>query len=94
VFERGSRYADVSERIYEFGGRRRVAYKVLRLIPPLSPSFESHAVVEGDRLDLLAYRYLRDPERFWRICDENLAVRPDDLVTEPGRRLRIPSELV
>lgn len=50
---------------------------------------ESHRVVQGDRLDLLAARYLGDPELFWRICDGNGAIRPDELVELIGRRLRI-----
>ena len=40
----------------------------------------------GDRLDLITARTLGDPEQFWRICDANDALDPDDLA-EPGRRL-------
>jgi hypothetical protein len=46
--------------------------------------------VEGDRLDLLAFRYLGDPEQFWRICDTNLALLPDELTKRPGTRLLLP----
>ena len=35
-------------------------------------------------------QYLGDPEQFWRICDANDAMRPDDLTAEVGRRLLIP----
>lgn len=49
----------------------------------------THRVVQGDRLDLLAVKYLGDPELFWRICDGNGAIRPDELVEAVGRRLRI-----
>jgi hypothetical protein len=48
-----------------------------------------HRVVEGDRLDNLAAQYLGDPELFWRLGDANNAMRPDDLLAEVGRRLRI-----
>ena len=36
----------------------------------------------------IAAKYLGDPEQFWRICDANGAVRPDELEMV-GRRLRI-----
>jgi hypothetical protein len=38
-----------------------------------------HRRVTGDRLDLLAARYLKDPTFFWRICDANNAPAPDAL---------------
>jgi nucleoid-associated protein YgaU len=49
---------------------------------------QEHAVVQGDRLDNITAKYLGDPEQFWRICDANAAMRPEDLI-EIGRRLRI-----
>ena len=33
--------------------------------------------------------YLGDPEQFWRVCDANRAMRPDELTETIGRRLRI-----
>ena len=45
---------------------------------------------QGDRLDLISYRIYKDPEQFWRICDANLALLPEELTAEPGRRLLIP----
>jgi hypothetical protein len=48
-----------------------------------------HTVVEGERMDLVAALALGDPEAFWRICDANAAMRPDDLTATVGRRLRI-----
>ena len=46
-----------------------------------------HTVTGGDRLDNLAAHYFGDPELFWRICDANRALRPDDLTETAGRRL-------
>jgi len=46
-------------------------------------------VAQEDRLDNLAAEHLGDPELFWRICDANRALRPDELTEVPGRRLRI-----
>jgi nucleoid-associated protein YgaU len=47
-------------------------------------------VVEGDRLDLLAHRYLGDARLWWIICDYNDLFFP--LALEPGLALRIPSQ--
>ena len=33
-----------------------------------------------DRLDLVSFRYTGDPLGFWRVCDANAALDPDDLV--------------
>jgi hypothetical protein len=49
----------------------------------------AHQVAAGERLDTIAAAALGDPTLFWRLCDANLAARPDDL-EQPGRTLRIP----
>ena len=59
---------------------------------PGAPNFATvarHSVRQGDRLDLIAARYLGDPLVFWIICDANGAIRPQDLVAQPGRVLAI-----
>lgn len=48
-----------------------------------------HTVVEGDRIDLIAYRYLGRAELWWVICDCNDIGFPLEL--EVGAVLRIPS---
>jgi nucleoid-associated protein YgaU len=48
-----------------------------------------HTVVEGDRIDLLAHRYLGDARLWWIICDYNDIFFPLEL--QPGTDLRIPS---
>lgn len=53
------------------------------------PGVLFHRVESNDRLDLLAYRYLGDPHRYWRIADANGEVDLADLL-EPGRVLAIP----
>jgi len=42
-----------------------------------------HRRVVGDRLDLLAARYLKDPTLFWQLCDSNNAPAPDALAAAP-----------
>ena len=90
MFARGSRYETVPQAVYVDASGREVPYTLLRLLPPLPPTVQTHLVADGDRLDLLAHRYLGDPELFWRICDANRALRPEELTREAGRVLGIP----
>jgi nucleoid-associated protein YgaU len=90
MFPPNSRYANIDVATIETADRRTVAYLRRRFVPS-SPGMSivaEHVLTEGDRLDNLAARYLGDPEQFWRLCDANNALRPDDLI-EVGRRLRI-----
>jgi hypothetical protein len=48
-----------------------------------------YTVSQGDRLDNLTANFLGDAEQFWRICDANNAVVPEDLLAKPGRVLRV-----
>lgn len=62
-----------------------------RFVPPperFALLFE-HTVTQGERLDQIAFQYLGDPEQFWRVCDANAAIRPNELTETTGRRLRI-----
>ena len=38
-----------------------------------------HRRIAGDRLDLIAARYLKDPTFFWKLLDSNNAPTPDAL---------------
>jgi hypothetical protein len=89
MFFRGSRYANVGENEINDATGRPIQYKRIRFIPETAESFP-HVVTDGERLDHIAYRYFRDPERFWRICDANRTMWPDDLVAEAGRPILIP----
>lgn len=89
MFYRGSRYEDVPDAKITTPAGRTVSYKRMRFTPE-TPGLLPYTVVQGDRLDLVAYKAFRDPEQFWRLCDANRTMRPDDLVAEPGRLLLIP----
>ena len=89
MFFKGSRYAAVGENEITDERGRVVRYKKVRFIPE-TKARATHAVRQGERLDHIAFRLYRDAERFWRICDANHALRPDDLVSELGRRILIP----
>jgi hypothetical protein len=90
MFARGSRYESVPDARWVDPAGREIVYKRLRLVPPPGLAVQGHVVARGERLDLIAFRFYRDPEQFWRLCDGNTAMRPDDLVAEPGRRLVVP----
>jgi hypothetical protein len=89
TFFKGSRYEDVGEVELEDATGRLLRYKRVRFIPD-TPGRFAHVVTEGDRVDLVAHRYFRDPERFWRICDANTALWPPELLREPGVLVVIP----
>jgi hypothetical protein len=62
-----------------------------RFVPPPErfALLQEHTVSQGDRLDNLAAQYLGDPEQFWRLCDANAAMHPEELTDTVGRTLRI-----
>lgn len=69
----------------------QVVYLKRRFVPPPEnfALLQEHTVIEGERLDQIAAKYLADPEQFWRLCDANGAVRPDELLEPVGRTIRI-----
>jgi hypothetical protein len=91
LFPPSSRYSDVGTATHESTDGRDIVYLRRRFVPQPSrfSVLVEHTVVEGDRLDNLAARYFSDPLLYWRICDANGALRPDELEAEIGRRLRI-----
>jgi hypothetical protein len=89
MFAKGSRYERVPQGVWHDAAGESHPFVLLRVIPRPA-GFQTHRVADGDRLDLLANRYFGDPEQFWRICDGNAALWPDDLLAELGRTLAIP----
>jgi hypothetical protein len=88
MFFKGSRYEKVPTTWLTNPSGRRIAYKATRFIPR-TDAIEGHWVTADERLDHIAWQHYRDPERFWRICDANTALWPDDIL-EPGAVLGIP----
>jgi hypothetical protein len=93
VFPTDSRYYGTGILQYTLPNGPSVSYLQRRIVPqPGAPNFATvaqHTVRQGDRLDLLAARYLGDPIMFWLLCDANGAIRPWDLVATPGKVLNI-----
>jgi len=91
MFSINSRYYGLPTATLETQDGRQIVYLRRRFVPPpeiFSLLFE-HTVTEGERLDNITAQYLGDPEQFWRVCDANGAIRPDELVETVGRRIRI-----
>jgi hypothetical protein len=91
MFGPTSRYYGLPTTTIERADGTRIVYVRRRFVPP-PERFElllEHTVAEGERLDHIAARYLGDPEQYWRIADANAAMQPDDLVSNPGERVRI-----
>jgi len=69
-----------------------IVYVTRRFLPAYAgpAALQTHTVVQGERLDTIAARYLGDPTQFWRVCDANDTLRPADLSAAPGTALNIP----
>lgn len=91
MFPVTSRYHGIETARVEAPDGRQIAFLRRRFLPPPGAGalIAEHAVVQGDRLDNIAARYLGDPEQFWRVCDDNNAMQPQTLTDEVGRLLRI-----
>lgn len=93
MFFDGSRYLRVQD--YTAAGPDGRPVKVKRARPLVVPegSFVYQAK-EGDRLDLLAYRFYRTPRKWWLIADANPEVAYPDELLRPGRRIVVPPDRV
>lgn len=86
-----SRYYGIETATIKGHDGQPVIYLRRRFLPP-AEGFDllvEHSVVENERLDNIAAKYMDDPETFWRIADANSAMRPEELTETIGRRLRI-----
>jgi len=91
MFAITSRYYRIATVTLESADGKKITFVRRRFVPP-PERFElllEHVVTEGERLDNITAQYLGDPEQFWRVCDANGAVRPDELTETIGRRVKI-----
>lgn len=90
LFAPNSRYAGIETATMERAAGTTLVY-VRRRFCPDPERFTvllEHFVKQGERLDNITAQYLGDPELFWRVCDANNVLRPEEL-EEIGRRVRI-----
>jgi nucleoid-associated protein YgaU len=91
LFAATSRYYGIDTDTFQQPGQPPIVYVRRRFVPP-SKNFqviEEYTVVKGDRLDNIAGQYLGDPTLFWRVCDANGAMRPEELTETIGEQIKI-----
>lgn len=91
AFAPTSRYHGIETATLESPDGTIIVYVRRRFLPQFDRLVlvQEYQVKQGDRLDNLAAQFIGDPEQFWRICDANTPMRPDELTETIGRRLRI-----
>jgi hypothetical protein len=90
AFPPESRYHGIAAKVLERPDGAPVAYLERRFVPAPErfATIGEHRVRQGERLDTLAAAQFADPEQFWRLCDANGVLRPEDLEV-PDRRVRL-----
>ena len=71
MFASNSRYAKLQPYTLTLPNGQVVTATRLPLPPVQLALTGYHTRAQGDRLDLLAARYLQDPTLFWKLCDAN-----------------------
>jgi hypothetical protein len=91
LFAANSRYYGMDTDTLALPQGKTIIYLQRRFLPPAErfQLLQEHVVTQGERLDNIAAQFLGDPELFWRLCDANNAMRPDELTETVGRTLRI-----
>jgi hypothetical protein len=92
MFDHTSRYYNLEIATTTLPDGRTASYVRRRVLPQGEemPLLAEVAVIQGERIDLIAHRTLGDPLAYWRICDANNAMNPQQLTQEPNRLLRVP----
>lgn len=92
MFDHTSRYFSLETADFALPDGRSVRYVRRRFLPQGAalPLLAEVFVAQGERIDVLTARTLGDPLAFWRICDANDAMDPQELTAEPGRAVRVP----
>jgi len=70
MFSKISRYRRLPDEVTIDARGRALPSKTLRPLPEAPGDFV-HTVEQVDRLDHLAYKYYKQPRKWWRICDAN-----------------------
>src|SRR5262245_9671228 len=70
MFSRISRYRALPDIVATDAEGRTLFSKTLRPLPQAPGTFR-HTVEDADRLDHLAYKYYRQPTKWWRLSDAN-----------------------
>ena len=87
MFDPKSRYAKAETYVVTDARGRQVTV-VATPPPPDQVQLGIHLLKQGERLDLLAAKYLSDPAGYWRVAEENDVMLAEAL-TE-SREIEIP----
>jgi hypothetical protein len=90
-FPPASRYFQIETTKWQTAEGKNIVYIRRRFLPSADRFTEilQHSVVQGDRLDNITAHYLGDPEQFWRVCDANSVLQPDELTETIGSKISI-----
>jgi hypothetical protein len=95
MFDSTSRYYTIAVATLDVtdsdGLPREIRYVQRRIIPPEGnmTTVIEHIVTQADRLDNITARYIGDPTQFWRVCDVNNVLAPNELTDTIGRTIQI-----
>ena len=86
-----SRYYGLETRTYITPDGVEVPYFPRRILPDPArlAVIGEHAVAESERPDTVAAQVFGDPGLFWRLCDGNYVMQPEELTRRIGRKLRV-----
>ena len=94
MFNRNSRYFRLPTTTITVTGQDgepvEIRYVQRRFLPAVEGEtlLQEYTFEDKDRLDIITARYLDDPTLFWRVCDSNLVMKPEEL-ERVGRVIRI-----
>jgi hypothetical protein len=84
MFRKISRYYKLPDDVVVDPSGQTQKSKSVRLLPAVEGRFQ-HTVEAADRLDHLAFKYYKQPRKWWRVCDGNPAfLSPLDLLGDGG----------
>lgn len=91
AFPPASRYYGIATAKLETANGDSLICLRRRFIAPPDDFFllQEHTVTEGQRLDNISNQYVGDPEQFWRLCDANGVMQPNELTDTVGGKIRI-----
>jgi hypothetical protein len=91
MFDPDSRYANLQPLTVAGPNGNPVQIVPIRFIAS-TDAVISRRIAQGDRPDLLAYEFYKEPQLFWRVADANEVMRPSELVADPGSLIGIPTK--
>jgi len=96
MFGQTSRYVNCEDEKFVTKDNKIISYKKRRFLPQPEKIniVQEIDVIAGDRLDNITAKVLGDAEQYWRICDANNTMHPDELISEPGKIIKIASPWV